>query len=98
MGMFDEPGAKGSGGIDPQKAGKVGSEVIKQVGVGARALFSALPMIRIVSLAAILVVAVVFGKGLVETGANGTYQIRQMVDYRHDEGQDGAGHVAAAVQ
>ena len=31
------------------------------------------------SLGAILVVAVVFGKGLVETVANGTYQIRQMV-------------------
>ena len=79
MGMFDEPGTRGPGGIDPQKAGKVGSDVITQVGVEARALFSALPMIRIVSLGAILVVAVVFGKGLVETVANGTYQIRQMV-------------------
>ena len=39
MGMFDEPEARGTGGLDPQKAGKVGSEVIKQVGVGARALF-----------------------------------------------------------
>ncbi len=45
MGMFDEPGARGTGGLDPQKAGKVGSEVIKQVGVGARALFGALPLI-----------------------------------------------------
>ena len=79
MGMFDEPGTRGPGGIDPQKAGKVGSEVIKQVAVGARALFSALPMIRIVSLGAILIVAAIFGKGLVETVANGTYQIRQMV-------------------
>ena len=79
MGMFDEPGTTGPGGLDPQKAGKVGSEVIKQVGVGARALFSALPLIRIVSLGAILVVAAIFGKGLVETVANGTYQIRQMV-------------------
>ena len=45
MGMFDEPEARGPGGLDPQKAGKVGSEAIKQVGVGARALFSALPLI-----------------------------------------------------
>ena len=42
-------------------------------------LFGALPLIRIASLGAILVVAVVLGKGLVETVANGTYQIRQMV-------------------
>ena len=33
MGMFDEPEARGTGGLDPQKVGKVGSEVIKQVGV-----------------------------------------------------------------
>ena len=47
MGMFDEPGARGTGGLDPQKVGKVGSEVIKHV-------FRALPLIRIVSLGAIL--------------------------------------------
>ena len=68
MGMFDEPEARGTGGLDPQKVGKVGSKVIKHV-------FRALPLIRIVSLGAILVVAVVLGKGLVETVANGTYQI-----------------------
>ena len=79
MGMFDEPGTRGPGGLAPQNAGKVSAEVIKQVAVGARALFSALPMIRIVPLGAILIVAAIFGKGIVETVANGTYQIRQMV-------------------
>ena len=64
MGMFDEPEARGTGGLDPQKVGKVGSEVIKHVGVGARALFSALPLIRIVSLGGILVLAVGFGNAM----------------------------------
>ncbi len=79
MGMFDEQNTGGTGGLDPQKVREVGLQGLKHAGTGLRALFGVPPFMKVVALGAILAVAVIFGKGLVKTVANGTYQVRQMV-------------------
>ena len=79
MGIFDEQDTGGTGGLDPQKAREVGLQGLKHAGAGLRTLFGVPHFMKVVALGAILAVAVIFGKGLVETVANGTYQVRQMV-------------------
>ena len=79
MAIFDEQGTGGSGGLDPQKVRDVGLQGLKHAGTALRALFRVLPFMKVVSLGVILALLAALGAGLVQTVANGTYQVRQMV-------------------